>query len=88
VGQIVGNEIDPFGQNAAFLLTPCATCSPIVTSPATTPLPVALPLFATGLGVIGLFGRRRKVERRWRRNLIWSGYEVDAVFLFKGGGHV
>jgi hypothetical protein len=29
-------------------------------SPATTPLPAALPLFATGLGGLGLFGWRRK----------------------------
>ena len=27
---------------------------------ATTPLPAALPLFASGLGVMGLFGWRRK----------------------------
>jgi hypothetical protein len=27
---------------------------------ATTPLPAALPLFATGLGVMGLLGWRRK----------------------------
>jgi len=31
-----------------------------ITDVATTPLPLALPLFATGLGVIGLFGWRRK----------------------------
>ena len=30
------------------------------TSPSTTPIPAAFPLFATGLGVIGLFGWRRK----------------------------
>jgi hypothetical protein len=29
-------------------------------SVATTPLPAALPLFATGLGTMGLFGWRRK----------------------------
>jgi hypothetical protein len=31
----------------------------------TTPLPAALPLFATGLGAMGLFGWRRKREKRW-----------------------
>ena len=31
-----------------------------VTTPAPTPLPAALPLFATGLGALGLFGWRRK----------------------------
>jgi hypothetical protein len=29
-------------------------------SPAVVPLPAALPLFATGLGAMGLFGWRRK----------------------------
>jgi hypothetical protein len=28
--------------------------------PATTPLPAALPLFATGIGALGLLGWRRK----------------------------
>jgi hypothetical protein len=32
----------------------------ITSSLAATPLPAALPLFAGGLGVMGLFGRRRK----------------------------
>jgi hypothetical protein len=31
-----------------------------ITAVATTPLPAALPLFATGLGVLGLLGWRRK----------------------------
>jgi PEP-CTERM motif len=32
----------------------------ITASPATVPLPSTLPLFATGLGVLGLLGWRRK----------------------------
>ena len=32
----------------------------LMDSPAPTPLPAALPLFATGLGAMGLFGWRRK----------------------------
>jgi hypothetical protein len=31
-----------------------------VTAVAATPLPAALPLFATGVGALGLFGWRRK----------------------------
>ncbi len=31
-----------------------------IASVATTPLPAALPLFATGLGLMGLLGWRRK----------------------------
>ncbi|HVO03250.1 MAG TPA: VPLPA-CTERM sorting domain-containing protein [Candidatus Cybelea sp.] len=33
-----------------------------VASVAKTPLPAALPLFATGVGALGLFGRRRKTK--------------------------
>jgi PKD repeat protein len=33
---------------------------PVSNAPDATPLPAALPLFATGLGVMGLFGWRRK----------------------------
>jgi probable HAF family extracellular repeat protein len=50
LGQIVGVGTNPSGLSEAFLLTPAAQ----------TPLPAALPLFATGLGVLGLFGWRRK----------------------------
>jgi hypothetical protein len=45
---------------------PCNDCygpdivATINTPTATTPLPAALPLFATGLGGLGLFGWRRK----------------------------
>jgi hypothetical protein len=48
----------------------CLACSPfrLVTGGEalgvnTTPLPAALPLFATGLGVLGWLGRRRKRKR-------------------------
>ena len=44
--------LDPFG---GFELTTTA-----VTAPTPTPLPAALPLFATGLGALGLLGWRRK----------------------------
>ena len=49
-GQIVGYGLNELGQTEGFLLTPNAE----------TPLPAALPLFATGLGALGLFGWRRK----------------------------
>ena len=40
-------------------------------SPATTPIPAALPLFATGLGALGLLGRRRKHRRAsWFRGFL------------------
>jgi hypothetical protein len=35
----------------------CTDCAP---APSETPLPAALPLFASGLGALGLFGWRRK----------------------------
>jgi len=41
----------PLPENVAFELTGTV---------AATPLPAALPLFTTGLGVVGLFGWRRK----------------------------
>jgi hypothetical protein len=41
-------------------VTGCPTFSPTNMQLSQTPLPAALPLFATGLGVMGLFGWRRK----------------------------
>jgi hypothetical protein len=43
----------------------CSSINPLAANgatitPASTPLPAALPLFATGLGAMGLFGWRRK----------------------------
>jgi probable HAF family extracellular repeat protein len=46
-GQIVGVGLNPLGQMNGFLLSP-------------TPLPAALPLFASGLGIMGWLARRRK----------------------------
>jgi probable HAF family extracellular repeat protein len=70
LGQIVGaGFVDggspTNGELSAFLLTPCDTCvavpySGINFGVSGTPLPATLPLFATGLGALGLFGWRRK----------------------------
>lgn len=40
--------------------TPSLNIDAIVETPATTPLPATLSLFAGGLSMLGLFGRRRK----------------------------
>lgn len=53
--QLVQNQVGTWvplpGTNLAFQLTG---------TEAATPLPAALPLFATGLGAMGFFGWRRK----------------------------
>jgi hypothetical protein len=47
--------------NYQFYTTPgVSTGSVSVTAVTATPLPAALPLFATGVGALGLFGWRRK----------------------------
>jgi probable HAF family extracellular repeat protein len=51
-GQIVGFGTNALGQTHAFLLTPNSTGA--------APLPAALPLFASGLGGLGLLAWRRK----------------------------
>jgi hypothetical protein len=53
----VGTDIVGGGPAPTFNFTFSLTGDPIVD---TTPIPAALPLFASGLGVIGLFGWRRK----------------------------
>jgi probable HAF family extracellular repeat protein len=62
-GQIIGfySNNSTTGPSYGFLACTDAPCdtSPI-TIQAPTPLPAALPLFATGLGALGLFGWRRK----------------------------
>jgi hypothetical protein len=52
---IVGDGIDPSGQPEAWM----ASIS-LKDPPLETPLPAALPLFATDLGGLGLLGWRRK----------------------------
>jgi probable HAF family extracellular repeat protein len=54
IEQIVGFGLNSSGQQHAFLLTPSSV----------TPLPAALPLFATGLGVMGWLARRRRQSSR------------------------
>jgi hypothetical protein len=53
------NSYGPSGQGSGTL-----TVNALV-DPQVTPLPAALPLFATGLGALGLFGWRRK-----RKNIV------------------
>ncbi len=64
-GDIVAQGYDTVGstafQGTALLLTPCETCTPIGgAAVGTTPLPAALPLFATGLGALLGWRRKRK----------------------------
>jgi hypothetical protein len=49
--------------------------------PAAAPLPATLPLFATGLGALGLFGWRmkRKSARRFVRGGLTNLSELDAA---------
>src|SRR5262249_46386288 len=56
-------------------------------NPTATPLPAALPLFATGLGVLGLFGGRRKREAPAlaacrKKKIFFRKDGRGAVFLF------
>ena len=51
-----GTYNDGYADNLSFV----ATCSNNDCAVTATPLPAALPLFATGVGVLGLFGWRRK----------------------------
>lgn len=44
----------------ATLQSESGTIYPLLSADSTTPLPAALPLFASGLGVLGLLARRRK----------------------------
>jgi hypothetical protein len=55
-GAAILNPDSPIPQFEAVLLTPCHSCG----DPFVTPLPGALPLFATGLVGLGLHGWRRK----------------------------
>jgi hypothetical protein len=52
--------IDVTGDNPAFLADLIIDVTTGTQTPAATPLPAALPLFASGLGALGWFGRRRK----------------------------
>ncbi len=60
----LGNTSDTI--NALFINTNgegqfgCTTCSRAEAAVTATPLPAAAPLFASGLGAMGLFGWRRK----------------------------
>ena len=59
---VQGALTDPpqYNGGGSFDGTNAVTDSIVVTGAPATPLPAALPLFATGLGVLGLLGWRRK----------------------------
>lgn len=69
----LSNYIGPNSSSSLFFFTPATVASDFgfllvdanddfsqVNGSSTTPLPAALPLFATGLGALGLLARRRK----------------------------
>ncbi len=55
-----GGKCTLFAENSADSPLNPGTWSAAAEPPPPTPLPAALPLFATGLGIMGLFGWRRK----------------------------
>ncbi len=59
-GHFVSGYVPSDNISGAILLTPesCDTIASVCVS--ATPLPAALPLFATGIGMVGLLGWRRK----------------------------
>jgi hypothetical protein len=63
LGTAIGNpavSLTIVGLQATFFENGLAQVSSTDTITATTPLPAALPIFAAGLGVTGLFGWRRR----------------------------
>ncbi|MGD0420648.1 MAG: hypothetical protein ABSA68_13895 [Xanthobacteraceae bacterium] len=57
---IVGEGTNPQGQDEAWIADIAGLDLAGVVGEGVTPLPATLPLFATGLGALGLFGWRRK----------------------------
>jgi hypothetical protein len=57
LGSIVTGFLD---EGAAGIFTTAQSSSLVLNDPVATPIPAALPLFATGLGAMGLIGWRKK----------------------------
>ena len=68
--RINGSDYVDFFNEASVTLVLCESCGVPIIPPSPTPLPASLPLFAAGLGVMGLLGWRRKRKQRpfeWAR---------------------
>jgi hypothetical protein len=46
-----------------------------------TPIPAALPLFATGIGAIGLLGWRRKRKAQLVAAVVLTGQNIDRAWM-------